>query len=415
MRFYGSEYDHIFPAKSGFLKTFVFNRNRLKLPEEAFFEADSCIESNAALESSELEHFLIRQSEASASRATATIEGTNTIGAADTERIIASLDQGEDPVTGSLAEEQYNGRELANIVKAFREINARVLSADNLSIDLLKSLHVILSEGLDSIGAGLNGYTKYNSGRLRVSDEVMVGDYQPVQAAEIKKEIEFAFQYLRGKRSVADVFNFSLAIYAIHPFHNGNKRLCRVLEHALLRSIGLNKANMYSHITALYSDPNRFFRHLISSLTNRVCNLYVESQMDALFYSQLGALRATVEYQRDRFLSQHLPGKQKKHDREIAGLFVHNKILQFKDIKEKYLVGGKPLNNKTLSESLDRLKEYDILLKKGERRGGYYSLNYHSPVEDDVLALYRKYRLKTNYEPTDLLSSVVRGSELFPP
>lgn len=400
---YGSEYEHVFGNKSDFLKFFVFNRKRIRFSEDIFYKLDASISMNAALESSKLERFLIKQNEAFTTRSTAVAEGTNETTEDKTTELIGKIDKNENPVSGASNKERYDELELASIIKTFRHINATKIDIDNLSVETLKELHVSLTDGLDKIGAKLNGFTPYYSGQLRKSDSVRVGEYQPVQHLKIRREMDAAFDYIKGNKSITDIFLFSLAVYAIHPFHNGNKRVCRMLEHALLKSSGLNKGNMYSHITELYADLDKFYRQLKIGLENRFCDPYVAGQMSALMRGQLNTLTTTIEFLRQEHLDKKLAGVERKHLSEIAGLFVKNKTLRFKDIRGLYRI-----NDKQIAEALAGLTSRDILNKKKQGKETLYFLKFSPPVEKETLKLYLECASQTDFN-ADNCEKTLRG------
>jgi len=410
-----SRYEFFFGSLGQLLRTLQFDRQAIPFHDETFFAIDRTITEHVSLESTEIETFLIRQNELSTAKASASIEGTNDISEEEARSVIDRIDRNLTEISKEEAQARHNELEFANIVRAYRFVNAREISFQNLSIEVLQEMHRQLSHGLDAFSETVDEFTTYRPGVLRTSDTIKVGTYEPLLSRYIKDELDLLIRFFADREpTIAEVFIFSLALYAIHPFHNGNKRLCRILEHAILRSLGLNRANMYSHITELYASPEQFFSHLRVSLNNRVCNPFVKGQLNALLYGQMGALRAAAEFQRAEFISRALRGDQRRHITNIAKLFVGRKAMRYSEVRASYRPQGQEgrVNDKIITQSLATLVTMGVLRKVRSGKDSYYSLHVHYAVEDAAAGLYAEIRDLAFAVPDNFLYSILLNREI---
>ena len=88
---------------------------------------------------------------------------------------------------------------------------------------------------------------------------------------------------------------FHTALYALHPFNNGNKRVTRILEHLLWRAIGLNSANLYSTSYYYHSEKDRYYKYLLYSLTHANFNHFTSFILESAIYSMIGVIKTTIE------------------------------------------------------------------------------------------------------------------------
>ena len=257
--------------QSVFLKNLrqAYNPERSGISENVLRKMNSDVDNYVATIPVSVAEFILVKSELAASTAIAKAERTNRLNADQIRQVRKILEEigGAGPkeflrmakkqltttTMGTLdaafilrdALEQYG------IFAAFRDANAPagpLWTRKTLDMQALLSLHAKLTDGLDSYKHLEINYNPYRPGKLRGinSAGIKVGDYIPPPIADVPALTAEILEWARNIRTVHDVWFFVNTLYAIHPFGNGNKRTCRILEHALLRDIGMNKRGIYN-------------------------------------------------------------------------------------------------------------------------------------------------------------------------
>src|SRR3989344_3545937 len=168
-----------------------------------------------------------------------------------------------------LTQKDYDQLEFFNIAKTFRSLNEQPFTIDGLIPEKIKLLHRNLTQGLDIFQKYLSGFTVYRSGQWRDNDTIRVGSYAPAPFTEIEEGVEELVTWLKKNQTVDGVAIFHTGLYGLHAFNNGNKRVCRVLEHAFLRSLRLNSKNLYSTSYYYHKQKARYYKYLLYSLERR--------------------------------------------------------------------------------------------------------------------------------------------------
>lgn len=86
-------------------------------------------------------------------------------------------------------------------------------------------------------------YYSYSSGTFRADDGVDVGERKPLPFSELPDELRRITELSKNASSVENVFEIHGRMYAAHFFRNGNKRLSRTVENALLKNLGFEFLN----------------------------------------------------------------------------------------------------------------------------------------------------------------------------
>ncbi|MEK7127179.1 MAG: Fic family protein, partial [Patescibacteria group bacterium] len=204
-----------------FLSDFSINWTVLPLKDEEITALDKEVESYEAGQTNpDIENNLYRRNEFFASFAISKAENSQLTfkEAEDVYRLVIGGKK--------LTQKDHDKVEFFNIVKTFREINSSVVDVSKIDVNFIKKLHLDLTKGLDI----------YRSGKFRDNDLVRVGNYAPVSYKQIEPEVKELLLWLKKNLTIANIGFFHVALYALHPFSNGNKRVCRILEHVLLRS-----------------------------------------------------------------------------------------------------------------------------------------------------------------------------------
>ena len=157
-----------------------------------------------------------------------------------------------------LTQKDHDRLEFFNITKTFRELNSRPFSLEDLTPEFIRDVHKNLTFGLDIFADHLPDFTVYKSGKWRENDDIQVGDYQPEPFLQIPKRVSYLISWFKNNLGPTNTAVFHAALYALHPFNNGNKRVCRILEHLLLRTCGLNTKNLYSPSYYYHQEKARY-------------------------------------------------------------------------------------------------------------------------------------------------------------
>jgi Fic family protein len=394
-----------------YLGRFELSRDHINFTDKVFFDLDESIRNHIVFDNQDLEKYLIAQAEFLSTFSTAKIEGINDLSDAEAKNILNNfLGFGKDKPPSVIRKKELDIREFKNIVRGFRMVCEDGLRATDISVNKLKAIHQTLTEDLDRLSYGVSGAEPaYNPGMFRDSDVWIGGMYTPAKPADIEKEVEAAIGFYKGNQTIVDAFIFSIAIYAIHPFNNGNKRVCRIMEHGLLRGLGINRENTYSHIVETYHVIERYNDALQASLGRKILNNFVNMQLESLFWAQMHTLRAAVEFSRRKFVEAVLGQQKKKHLAELLNSLISAKALQFKDIK--IAMGG--INDKIVASLLNWCLGRSLLRKHVQGRDSFYTLAFDSAAEKDLTRYYKENRDRLTYTPDIFSRSILMNAEYF--
>lgn len=296
-----------------------------------------------------------------------------------------------------LTQKDHDKLEFFNIAKTFRSLNQNLFSLPDLSPEFILNLHKNLTMGMDIFKNYLHGFTVYKSGAFRDNNDIRVGDYQPAPFQEIKTGLKELLQWLKNNQTITGVAIFHTALYALHPFNNGNKRVCRVLEHILLRSLGINQKNLYSTSYYYHQEKPRYYKYLLYSLERKNLNHFVSFIQEALMLSMVSVLKTSLEAKRNEYL-------QKKSDdstiRDIAKPLVKRRELQFKHLFKNV---EKKMARQTFVANLQKAVEEGIVNKREAGRAVYYGLNIKNPEEKIITQWLSFFQKRLGYIPDEFL------------
>jgi|WetSurMetagenome_2_1015567.scaffolds.fasta_scaffold00088_31 fido (protein-threonine AMPylation protein) len=394
-----------------YLGRFELSRDHINFTDKVFFDLDESIRNHIVFDNQDLENYLIAQAEFLSTFSTAKIEGINDLSDAEAKKILNNfLGLGKDEPLPVIRKKELDIREFKNIVRGFRMVCEDGLGATDISVNKLKAIHQTLTEDLDRLSHGVSGAEpEYKSGMFRDSDVWIGGMYTPAKLADIEREVEAAISFYKGNRTIVDAFIFSLAIYVIHPFNNGNKRVCRIMEHGLLRGLGINRENTYSHIVETYHVIERYKDALQASLGRKILNNFVNMQLESLFWAQMHTLRSAVEFSRRKFVEAVLGQQEKKHLAGLLNYLITSKALRFKDIK--IALGG--INDKIVASLLNFCIGRKLLRKHVQGRDSFYTLAFDSAAEKDLNRYYKENRDRLTYTPDIFSRSILMNAEHF--
>jgi len=294
-----------------------------------------------------------------------------------------------------LTQKDHDKLEFFNIAKTFRTVNQSVLDLDKLDKKYILNIHAQLTAGMDIFANYLSDFSSYKSGRWRSDDLVVVGNYVPAPCAQIEKGIDELIDWLKENRNPMSVAVFHTAMYALHPFNNGNKRVCRVLEHILMRSIGLNQRNLYSESYYYHTQKDRYYKYLFYSLEHSNFNHFVSFVMEALSLSIISVLKTAIEVERSNYFDkQNLDSSIKS----ILKPLVKRRNIQFKNLLR---INRNKVSRQTLVSYLQKAVELKIITRRAEGRNTYYSLNVDIPETETLHKWIESAKEKLSYIPNE--------------
>lgn len=295
-----------------------------------------------------------------------------------------------------LSQKDHDELEFFNIAKTFRRLNQQAFSIKELTAERILKLHRDLTQGLDIFNEYLSEFNVYKAGQWRDNDLIRVGSYVPAPHVEIEKGVEELIDWLKRNQTIDGIAIFHTALYALHPFNNGNKRVCRILEHIFLRDLGLNNKNLYSTSYYYHKQKARYYKYLLYSLERRNLNHFVQFCLEALVLSIIDVVKVSLESKRSEFIDrQELEGPVKS----VLKAFIKRGEIQFKNLARA--TRGK-IARQTLVTYLQKAVEQEVLHKRKAGRTTYYSLNFAAPEEETLQKwlVFAKKRLA--YIPDDV-------------
>jgi Fic family protein len=295
-----------------------------------------------------------------------------------------------------LTQKDHDQLEFFNIAKTFRTINQHPFSVNKISPQLLLDIHRQLTQGLDIFKKYLPDFTVYKSGMWRDNDLIRVGEYIPAPHKEIENGVTELIAYLKTHQTITGVAIFHTSLYGLHPFNNGNKRICRIVEHVLLRSLGLNTKNLYSTSYYYYSQKARYYKYLLYSLERKNLNHFVSFVLEALSLSVISVLKTSLEVKRGEFLDKQELGHTAK---TVFNPLIKRRELQFKHL-ERFSRGK--VARQTLVNYLQKAVEDNVLTRRAQGRTTYYGLRV-SPTEYATLEKWLAFaKQRLSFIPDDI-------------
>ncbi|MBU1200822.1 Fic family protein [Patescibacteria group bacterium] len=275
-----------------------------------------------------------------------------------------------------LTQTDYEKLEYFNIIKTFRNLNQKPFKLADLSVDLLKDIHAQLTAGMDIFKEHIFQFEVYNSGHLRKNDNIKVGDYQPSPAKDLNRNITDFINWLKNNFTITNVAIFHNALYALHPFCNGNKRLCRVTEHILYRLLNLNSKNTYSTSYYYHQFKPKYYKRLISSLLQKDLTIFSSFIIEALAMSILGVYKTSIEFQRMQFLEKNTSDSRQK---KILKPLVKEKSLTYTNLHKRI---KRKMAEQSFNNQLQKGVSQGWVQKRKQGKSVFYSLNLDLAEED---------------------------------
>lgn len=294
-----------------------------------------------------------------------------------------------------LTQKDHDKLEFFNITKTFRSLSQKPPTLSDLTSDYVKHLHVLLTRGLDIFSDHLSSFTVYRSGKWRDNDEIVVGDYVPEPCSTIPQEVENLVNWFRKNPGITNTAVFHATLYALHPFNNGNKRVCRILEHLLLRTQNINAKNLYSPSYYYHKEKDRYYKYLLASLEKHNLNYFSAFFQEAVSLSLVSVLKTAVEMKRAEFLDRSPLDAPVK---SLLTHFVKQKRIQFKNLAR---YAKNKMARQTLVDYLQKAVEAGVTAKEEKGRTSFYSLKLDLPEEKIIAKWLLRLGKKLPYIPEE--------------
>jgi len=301
-----------------------------------------------------------------------------------------------------LTQKDHDKLEFVNIVKTFRKFNERIYSLEEYTPELILSIHEQLTAGLDIFAKYLLAFDLYKAGNWRDNDDIRVGNYVPPEYNLVKDSVQTILGWIKNvSPSPLNIGIFHTAMYATHPFNNGNKRICRILEHMLYRTIGFNQKNLYGTSYYYHLEKERYYKHLLYSIEHANLDQFVAYSLESLAHSLIGVFKTSLEMKKAEYL------QSKIEDPQIVKLFtpfVKKSEIQFKNLLK---ITRNKVSRPTLVTYLQKATNDQVLVRRVAGKSVYYSLNVETSKEQNIYNLWMgKVKNYLPYSPPEYKAQV---------
>lgn len=406
-----------------FLQGFAISHKNITLSDNSLKEIDNAVTAYEHASPADIRQALINRNEIMSSYAISQAEKTSGITPKQADLIRNRLNEepslsfNVDTSKGAQSiDKSFDEQEFLNILRTFRWASNKGISRKELSVDLILEVHRMLTVRLDNfIGAFFDvspaevavskaqagKFHRYFPGKLRKSDGIVVGNYHPVAYREIKAALKDSIAFYQNEPTLSNLNIFTAMLYAVHPFSNGNKRVCRILEHALIRDLGFNGSNIYGHSYYYYKELARFYEHLSRSLETKNIVPTVNFAREAIFYSMLYVYQAGIKKKRQDFI----PALQKRYGDKAMVLMplVGNKESGFSELRN---INYGQMTERTLINHLNLFNKQKLLLKRKSGREMFYSLALNVQEEEKVKEYINRLGKELTYMPEEMVNFI---------
>ena len=124
----------------------------------------------------------------------------------------------------------------------------------------MAELHKIITKNLNREGSKTPGQIR------KINVAIKGSSHKPVSSLQVKDYYEAFIRFINDKYPMQDqILMIAIAHHRfthIHPFDNGNGRLGRVLNYALLLKNGFKTASVINHSQIFYSNRSKYYKML---------------------------------------------------------------------------------------------------------------------------------------------------------
>ncbi len=296
-----------------------------------------------------------------------------------------------------ITRKDYEKLEFFNIAKTFR--NSQTIRIEEVTPQFIQELHIQLTQGLDVFQSYLPDFDVYRSGQWRNSDTIRVGAHIPAPYILINEGVSELLSWLKNNQTITSVGIFHTALYALHPFNNGNKRVSRIIEHIFLRALHINEKNLYSTSYYYHKEKERYYKYLLFSLERKNLNHFTAFFQEALVLSMLSVIKTSLETKRKFFLDNQTLDSQ---IRLICKPLIKKHEIQFKNLLK---VSQGKMARQTFVNYLQQAVNQKILIRRKNGKTTFYSLNISPKEEVTFTNMLEFIQAKLSFIPDDIRTS----------
>ena len=393
-----------YPFKNKVLKDFVYAKDLLPFTDKEIFDLDQRLnEYEQIFLNPDIAKHLLTKNEMLASFAISKAEQSS-LTLPEAEEIYNYLVKNPEydfigqklKAKKKLTRKDYEKLEFYNITKTFRAFNQKPFSLKKLNSKTISGIHKQLTAGLDIFSKYLPAFNGYRSGLWRNNNLIRVAEYEPPDDKLIIPAIKELILWLKKNPSINNAAIFHTALYAIHPFNNGNKRVCRILEHVIFRQLGLNKKNLYSPSYYYHQEKNRYYKYLLYSLAHKNFNHFTSFVQEAVVLSIISVIKTGWEVKKYDYLKKQSISPKIKN---ILKPLVKRQELNFKNL---YKHSQHKIARQTFVTYLQAAQNLKIINRRQQGRTVYYSLAIKTKEEQTFVSLIDFAQSRLDYIPDEI-------------
>jgi len=260
-------------------------------------------------------------------------------------------------------------KEVKNYFEILKDLNTYV--EGRLSLPLIKGIHQRLLVGVDEKIAGLIRDRKVVIGKYVNSGKKLKMRVRHEPPFYSQKQVEFAlndlFTWLTGNKKIPAIIRsgiFHHQFVYIHPFEDGNGRVCRLLTTLLFLQADY-MINKYFVLDDWYDVDRLLYSDKLHSADGGNKTEWLEYFSDGVKYSLQGALARVKNATATLDIKQRPTPKE----REVLQLFQTMKQMTSTDLAKKLIVSRQQAHS-----LLRSLVNKGFLERKGQTKSAYYLL-----------------------------------------
>ena len=245
-----------------------------------------------------------------------------------------------------------------------------------LSENYIKQFHTILLK-YSNKDEGQRGQYKKVSNKVVAtfpngSQKVVFNTTEPYL---VQKEMEEVINWTNKKIESKDIHplivvgSFVYEFLSIHPFHDGNGRLSRLLTTLLLLKSDYNFIKFVSFEHVIENRKNQYYAALMECQKDRNSSNETIGAWMLFFLDSLNSLSKRLEKKTEKLADRSIYLNERQ--RKIREFLLVHEPCKISDIKKDF----PDLSINTLKKDMQYLVKNGIVEKLGQRKGSYYQIN----------------------------------------
>lgn len=394
------------PFKHPYLRTFFINEKALPWTESELRDLDRALLAyDKSLIGVDVEKGLINRNELLVSYAISKAENSS-LTLLEAKELRQQLINNPDfnylkeklKTKKKLSRKDYEELEFLNIIKVFRKYTKQRLSLGDFTPTLILNIQAELTAGLDLFNNFLPNLDVYKSGRWRDNNQIRVATFTPAPYEQILSGVEELLKFIKKNSGAVNITIFYGALYVLHPFCNGNKRVCRILEYLLLQANAYNEKALYNTSFYYHKHKDRYYKKLLDSLLQRNLNQFSSFLLEALVYSIAGVIKTSLEIKKRELLKQFALDEEVE---KILHPLIKRSEVQFNRL---WALNKRRPSKQTFSNYLGRAVDIGVIQKREAGRNVYYSLSGNWPESEILQNLVQSAIKRVIYLPEEFRS-----------